>query len=450
MKYLKLCFAASIIFVLAFVGATKTRADGGIFVPTDFSGYETGQRAFIYFANQSETLVVSANFRGDAKDFSWVVPVPAKPEIDKADSSLFTTLERITRPVSTSTSFSLGAATSDLAPQSNSVQVVEQKQVGIYDTAILKATDENALSAWLNAHGYSFPTDKNSELKNYVDNDWYFTIAKIQTELENDPSTNRQLAKGTLTPLKLTFSSDKIIYPMKLTGIALRFVQPSATATASAGATIPPGAISETVSLDMPIELYILSDNKVNADALKTEYGNYLNETNIKNLNTDLGSSLMPADQKLFLTKLTATLSANTISDDFTLINASDNQIYPKPVNKTTEFWLTNLLFLVLVPLAIIFFPVPLGLIFTVFVILQTYVKKKWLYIVGSIYQILFCLTLVIIGLVIVSGNSSDISGLFLENGFIGGIIALLVTLVFGIYVTVKMFKHYKITFKSK
>ena len=202
----------AIAFFCLAINTGRSKADGGIFIPDNFSGYETGQKAFIYFTNQSETLVVSANFRANAKDFSWVIPTPAKPEINKANSILFSDLEQMTdtdeRPVESS-----GGLFGSGATKSSSVQIIEQKKVDVYDTAILKATDEKALANWLNAHGYNFPTDQNNALKSYVDNGWYFAIAKIQSNLVDQAKTENALMNGTLTPLKLTFTSDKIIYP---------------------------------------------------------------------------------------------------------------------------------------------------------------------------------------------------------------------------------------------
>ncbi|MBI4709254.1 MAG: hypothetical protein HY764_03570, partial [Candidatus Portnoybacteria bacterium] len=51
-------------------------ADGGLFMPPDVYMYETDQRAVIFYENNVETLILSTTFRGSAKDFGWVVPVP--------------------------------------------------------------------------------------------------------------------------------------------------------------------------------------------------------------------------------------------------------------------------------------------------------------------------------------------------------------------------------------
>jgi hypothetical protein len=427
----------ALLWVAINIGVAK--ADGGIFVPHDFSGYETGQRAFIYFTGSSETLVISVNFRGNAKDFSWVIPTPAKPEIDQADLDLFKDLEQMTNGGTQSKRLSAGLSGSG-APPSSSVQVIEQKKVGIYDTAVLKATDEQALANWLTTNGYTFPTDKNSELKSYVDNGWYFAIAKIQPDFTDQAKTDMAAMNGTLTPLKLTFPTDKIIYPMKLTGIALRSTLPKTTATTTA--TLKPGDIPEIVSSDMPIKLYILADHKTQNDSLPTDYAGWISESNRVNLNASLATDQIPAGKEFFLTAMGATIPVAQISEDLIISNANDNEVYPAPANQTSAFWVVNLVALILTPIGFALFP--LGLIFILFAILQRFaIKRKWVYILGLVYETLFCLMVVAVsvGFMVVL---ADFSVLFEESGLLGFAIGVLITLFITVFTTLKMFKRYK------
>lgn len=71
---------AGVTAILGFKG-NIAKADGGIFVPKDYYSAETTQKAFIYYVNQTENMVVLASFKGNAKDFAWVIPTPNKPEI---------------------------------------------------------------------------------------------------------------------------------------------------------------------------------------------------------------------------------------------------------------------------------------------------------------------------------------------------------------------------------
>lgn len=441
-------FFAICAITLLCIKANLAKADGGIFYPHDYYSAETTQKAFISFANSTENLVVLASFRGNAKDFAWVIPTPSKPEINKGSVDLFNDLAEITKTTDSGPDIIYDQPTFGLSGGSKSqpVEVISEKTVDVYNTAVLKATDENALAEWLFNNGYSFPTDKSSELKNYVESGWYFAIAKIKPDLISGGGIASQLDEGTLTPLRLTFQTDKIIYPMKLTGLALtQSVPPTATQSLNDNSVEQQPVITSNI----PITLYVLSNHKTEQSLLTTSWANWINQADIKKLNDNLGANIITGD-KSFLTKMSNTIDAKDITDDFIITTASSDQIYPTPAYKTAGFWFENLMFLILVPLIFIFFPIPLGLIFLVFILLQYFVKKKWLYVVGNVYQLLTCLILLLIGLAVLLINNFNLSDLWKQNGFIGGSISLIVLEVIVIYLTVKMLRRYKQTFPPK
>lgn len=425
------------------IGINSARADGGIFYPINYPTAETTQKAFIYFTGQTENLVVLTSFQGNAKDFVWVVPTPYKPVISKGNIDLFNTLASITKTADSGPGVVYNAGSGFSAgTKSSPVEVISEKTVDVYDTVVLKATDETALAKWLSDHSYSFPQDKVSDLKGYVDNNWYFAIAKIKPDVVNSGGIVPELNKGTLTPLRLTFQTNKIVYPMKLTGVALTqtsLVTPSLPPNDS---PVPPQKFTTTI----PITLYVLSDHKTEQSFLSTDWGNWVSNTNIDRLNGDLGANII-LHQKLFLTKMIGSANVDNVADDFIITTASDDTVYPTPVYKTAAFWLGNLLFLILVPLMFLFYPVPVGLVFIIFLLCQFYIKKKWLYIFGSIFQILTCLAFLTIGLFILGTNGFDLSGIFLENGFIGAGIAIVALFIICIRITLKMLRRYKTVF---
>lgn len=433
MKTLKLFnVAICALFTILILTPTLAKADGGIFYPVDYPTAQTTQKAFIYYQNQTEDLIIATSFQGNAKDFAWVIPTPSKPTIDKSKVDLFNDLAIITKTTESGPDvvYNKSLPGESGSPKSAPVEVISEKTIDVYDTAILKATDENALAKWLSDHGYTFPQDKSSELKSYVENGWYFAVAKIQPKLIVGGGIASQLASGTLTPLRLAFKTDKIIYPMKLTRVALDQIPASTKPT------------------NLPISLYVLTDHKTEQNLITTDWANWIGNNDISILNRDLDTNNRSANvilgEKLFLTRMRDNLEIGKISDDLIITPAPNDQVYPAPAYKTPGFWLENLLFLVLAPVFILFFPIPLGLIFIVFILLQLFVKKKWLYIIGNVYQVLACLILLGVGLFVVMANESDLPGLFLQNGFIGAMISFVVLLALGIYTTIKMIKRYK------
>lgn len=457
MKKLYYIFAATIISSFVFP-LLPAKADGGMFPPDGYYLNETRQKAFIYYSGQTENLVVSASYQGNSADFAWVIPTPSKPEIFKSDSKIFTKLQKLTVESDTETP-TLGSSLNSLgALESKSVEVIEEKTIDIYDTAILRATNDKALAQWLNEHKYTFPEDKSSMLKEYIDNGWYFAIAKIQNALTNDTDIKTKLAEGTVTPLRLQFQSNKIVYPMKLTRLALDLAEKN-----SENATILAPEVHQSTesagtsnyySPHIGITLYVLADAKMSQDMLTTTWANWINPTDINSLGeTVVGENWLTSNNKMFLTKMSASLNIKSVDDDFLITKAADNNIYPIPVYKTFQFWSTNLIFFIFTIIIGIFFPT--SFIFIIFVILQSFVIKraKWAFSLGIIYEILACLSFVTIWLVIffsVNKTSNNFSQTFLEGGIIGFTLGLLLLLAAAIFFCVKMIKKYNNIFYSK
>ncbi|GAI49138.1 unnamed protein product, partial [marine sediment metagenome] len=91
---------------------------------------------------------------------------------------------------------------------------------GPYDVAILAAEDPAALVDWLNSNGYSFPEAGEGILNEYISRQWYFVASKIST---GEEATG--LAEGTIEPLVLSFRSDRIVYPLRITSLSSDFCE---------------------------------------------------------------------------------------------------------------------------------------------------------------------------------------------------------------------------------
>jgi len=440
MKFFNYLLIFGILLAIFGFSSGRAKADGGAFYPPGYYVSETGQKALIYYQNQTENLVVSTNFQGNSQDFAWVIPTPSKPDIFKSNVSLFTTLQKITKTSDYpsgryDTMPLLGSNKSE-----SSVQVIEEKTIDIYDTAILKATDDKALAQWLQDHGYTFPQNKSYMLQDYINNNWYFVIAKIQNALTQDSGIKEQLSTGTITPLRLQFQSSKIIYPMKLTRLALDYAKEN-----NPDKTISEARLDQYFP-EMQMNLYVLTDSKTTQNQLETSWANWINAKDIANLNNSITEEDWIKGNKLFLTKMSRNINIQDVDDDFLITKAANNSVYPVPVYKTFNFWLWNFLSFLFTVLIAVFSP--LGLLFIIAIIFQMLAtQKRWLYILGNIYQVIACLIILIFsGFSLIANilNNQSFSAMFLESGIIGITIGLLILLAAGIFITVKMIKKYK------
>jgi hypothetical protein len=196
------------------------RADGMVIPKPMRMVTETGQRAVIWYEGNTETIILSTTFRGDAQEFAWIIPVPARPDVTAGKDELFTALDEYTRPKYSDNMPVPMMGAANMAIQDSyvgpKVTVLETKKVDIYETAVLEANDAGALSKWLTDNGYEYPANRDLLLKHYINKKWYFVAAKVSAEALGYAGTS--LATGHATPLSITFASPQIVYPLKISG----------------------------------------------------------------------------------------------------------------------------------------------------------------------------------------------------------------------------------------
>jgi drug/metabolite transporter (DMT)-like permease len=216
------------------------------------------QRALIHFANGTETLVIDTAIEGGGTNVAWIIPVPSVPTVDAATKGLFSTLQMIFQPtivhdvvrlywdavilaviiglvilrISRGESFlgllvilavllvlasmllpALGTASvSAVGRSAAQVTVIERKQVGIYDTAVVQSSDGVALFDWLHNNGFQAGTDLVPAICGYATNGWYFVASKLRLQSPLSGAAN-------VHPLTLKFKTNRAVYPLRLTGI---------------------------------------------------------------------------------------------------------------------------------------------------------------------------------------------------------------------------------------
>ena len=294
----------AIPFLLATM-ATPVLADGVLITPMMHDLYESAQRAVILYGNSTEQLILSVSFQGDAEDFAWVIPLPDKPEIAVTDTELFWELSDFTTKGLPSGGGGYGfmclggAAPSD----QEGVDVIEEQVVGPYATAILSATNATALADWLNANGYIFPEDGEEIINEYIEREWYFVATKINA-VEED--TGYALAEGAIEPIILSFASDEIIYPLRITSLSTM---------SSTAPEVLLYVFTDQVMVPEQYPLYVGYGNW-EENAFTLEFGENVAVEDLSDYEIlpELISTYLPTDE-FHLTKLRGTISADQMVD---------------------------------------------------------------------------------------------------------------------------------------
>lgn len=176
---------------------------------------------------RTEQIVMRLTVRGDAADAAWIMPVPHRASVELGDRALFSELETLTAPVPATrhhfwprsgdwpfTSSGDGAAAAAPSAAAPPVTVVGREQLGPFDVARLAATDPEALQTWLKQNGFELPDRLATALQPYVDRKWEYVAVRLA------PRDKDALLLGELDPLRLSFASSRLVYPMRLSKLA--------------------------------------------------------------------------------------------------------------------------------------------------------------------------------------------------------------------------------------
>jgi hypothetical protein len=207
---------------------------------------QPSQIAFITWDPESktETVSVQPRFEGNALDFGMVIPTPSQPKLHEMPRDFFKALAVLTKPkhrafpqsklmpffgdeggfgggrvLNAKAPGGLGAGLDPGAVKPPTVQVVEVGQVGNLDYKIIAATRGDDLFAWLKDNKYSFAGDE-ATLNFYVQKKYFFTVMKIDT-LQMKKNADGTYT-GDVTPTRFTFTSDRLVYPLKITQVSVK------------------------------------------------------------------------------------------------------------------------------------------------------------------------------------------------------------------------------------
>src|SRR5262245_21569190 len=89
---------------------------------------EPTQKALLFYSKGKEQLIISPSYAGEAQEFAWVVPVPARPQIEILQGAPFHELARLVAPAPPAASFA-GGRRHD-AKSFQAVTVIERKTIG--------------------------------------------------------------------------------------------------------------------------------------------------------------------------------------------------------------------------------------------------------------------------------------------------------------------------------
>jgi hypothetical protein len=209
MRYRFLPFAAGAIASIVALIAPSHDAHacgGGTLYPTDnetISGAVDGHRIVLSLSTTQTVLWDQITYKGNPKDFAWVMPVPAGSSLALASDAWLSALDATTAtrisgplldcPEEEHGGGCLGAvAASDSGSGSRSlggskqagsdVAVLDQRAVGPYDTVTIKSETPGAISQWLTDNGYKIPAAVQPILDDYAGKGMNFIALRLRPD----------------------------------------------------------------------------------------------------------------------------------------------------------------------------------------------------------------------------------------------------------------------------
>jgi hypothetical protein len=173
---------------------------------------QTGQSALVFWHKGVEDLVIKPAFRAKGKSappsLAWVVPVPTVPTsygVTKARAfkdldTAWTKLDPQKRGMRK------GSNSPEDSVAEGGIKLLKSAVAGEYAIQPIKVTGPAggvALNAWLTKNG--FPAVPTANMAYYLQRKWVWLCVKTDTKA----------AVGELRPLRITFKTPRIVYPLK-------------------------------------------------------------------------------------------------------------------------------------------------------------------------------------------------------------------------------------------
>ena len=234
--------------LLAFL-PTASWADPCGMVPPIYTGPGSpitrvgAQKTYVFFKDGVESFVIRPGFSGKVDEFGMLIPFPSVPAIRKMPDEIFPHVAAAIDPPEVVVdlsprrdvyfSRSLGRQQSQASGEKrklafDTVKVLKQEAVGMYEVTVLAAGSPKALKKWLDDHGYQYPKGMDKPCQDYVDARWCFVAVKTKVGqkkgVEPKPGQRRVNSKlpsgatfdGNVQAMGFRFKTDKLVVPMRL------------------------------------------------------------------------------------------------------------------------------------------------------------------------------------------------------------------------------------------
>jgi len=195
--------------LVAVPGAARACACGAAYVPNGHTVQAGDELAFLSWAEPGiERLEMALSLTADTADLAVLVPTPSAPTVSQGDNATFDRLATLTTPPPEADEHGDGNGAG--APQA-APSVLSRTVLDDVVATVIKGGTPKGVARWLARHGYAHKPQVTPVLAGYLQDGWVFTAVKLRADQPFD---------GQVDPLVLTFASQRLVYPMRLSLVA--------------------------------------------------------------------------------------------------------------------------------------------------------------------------------------------------------------------------------------
>lgn len=171
------------------------------------------EHAILSWDGSQQRIELLLDMLTDAEDVGLIFPTPGPAKVTAGDRQTFIDIETAIQPreVIVDDWWDLGGYGDGAPADGASPVVLDQVQLGPVEAMTLEASDTTGLTEWLDANEYAIRPEIEALLDEYVQKGWYFVALKLTSEVP---------LEGGLDPIRFTFASDELVYPMALSKAA--------------------------------------------------------------------------------------------------------------------------------------------------------------------------------------------------------------------------------------
>ncbi len=200
------------------------------------------QKTYVFYKDGIETFVIRPGFQGNVDNFGMLIPFPNPPALRKVPDNIFEQIANAIDPpevvvdlrmqveadFATESAAMPSAAMRGMEFSADTVVVLKQEAVGMYEVAVLQAGSAKALKRWMDQNGFQYPDGMDAVTEDYVQLDWCFVAVKTKVgnqgavepapgQRQVDPALPKgSVFDGHVQGMGFRFKSDELVVPMRL------------------------------------------------------------------------------------------------------------------------------------------------------------------------------------------------------------------------------------------